>query len=167
MPIFKYPHLWIASLALILAACGFQMRGMADLDFHTLYIKGNASISKNLQKSLKVNGVKVVTLPEKAELMLEFVSEANEKKILSLSAAGLVTEYEIYYRIHFRMRDPSNELWGPMQTIEERRDYSYGDTELLAKQSEEGQLYEDMHADATQELLRRLIVQKPKAIVPQ
>jgi len=161
-------HLWIAVLALTLAACGFQMRGMADLAFHKLYIKNNTlSISKSLKKTLEVNGVTIVNNPEKAELMLELMSESTEKKILSLSGGGLVREFEIFYRVNFRLRDPSSELWGPMQMIEGRRDYSYDDTQLLAKQSEEGRLYDDMRVDAVRELLRRLIVQKPKAAVSE
>lgn len=164
----RLSHLWIAVFTLTLAACGFQMRGMADLAFHNLYIQGsNLSISKSLRKTLEVNGVKIVTNPEKAELMLELMGESTEKKILSLSGGGLVREFEIFYRVNFRMRDPSSELWGPMQTIEGRRDYTYGDTQLLAKQSEEGALYDDMRADVVRELLRRLIVQKPKAAVSQ
>jgi LPS-assembly lipoprotein len=168
MPIFRLNHLLVVIFALMLAACGFQMRGMADLAFHNLYIQGSKlSISKSLRKTLEVNGVTIVTNPEKAELMLELMSESTEKKILSLSGGGLVREYEIFYRVNFRLRDPSNELWGPMQTIEGRRDYSYDDTQLLAKQSEEGRLYDDMRADAVRELLRRLIVQKPKAAVSE
>src|SRR5450830_845320 len=164
----RFTHLWIAIFAVMLAACGFQMRGMADLAFHKLYIQGsNLSISKSLRKTLAVNGVTIVTNSEKAELMLELMGESNEKKILSLSGGGVVREFEIFYRVNFRLRDPSSELWGPMQTIEGRRDYSYGDTQLLAKGSEEGALYDDMRADAVRELLRRLIVQKPKAAVAE
>lgn len=148
--------------ALTLAACGFQLRGMADLAFQNLYIQGpKLSISKDLKKLLAVNGVTVVDEQEKAELMLEFMSESKEDRILSLSGAGRVSEYELFYRVNFRMRDPANELWGPMQKLEERRDFSYDDTQLLAKQSEEDRLYDDMRADAVREIMRRLIVQKP------
>ncbi|HSH97107.1 MAG: LPS assembly lipoprotein LptE [Methylophilaceae bacterium] len=164
----RFTHLWVAIFALMLAACGFQMRGMADLAFHTLYIKNNnLSISKSLKKTLAVNGVTIVNNPEKAELMLELMDESTQKKILSLSGGGLVREFEIFYRLNFRLRDPSNELWGPMQTLEARRDYTYDDTQLLAKQSEEGALYDDMRKDVVNELLRRLIVQKPKSAVSQ
>jgi len=168
MPIVRLNHLLVVIFALMLAACGFQMRGMADLAFHTLYIKNNTlSISKSLKKTLEVNGVTIVNNPEKAELMLELMDETTQKKILSLSGGGLVREYEIFYRVNFRLRDPSSELWGPVQMIEGRRDYSYDDTQLLAKQSEEVRLYDDIRADVVRELLRRLIVQKPKTAVSQ
>jgi LPS-assembly lipoprotein len=161
-------HRWILMLVLALAlgACGFQMRGIENLKFHNLYIQGSKlSISKELRKSLAVNGVTVVSDTEKAELMLELMSESQEKRILSLSGKGLVREFDLYYRVNFRIKDPTDKIWGEMQTIEQRRDLTYDDNDLLAKQFEETRLYDDMRAEATKELLRRLIVQKPKARV--
>ncbi|OAM51420.1 hypothetical protein A7981_07915 [Methylovorus sp. MM2] len=164
MPIFSFTRLCILLCLLSLAACGFQMRGIENLKFHNLYITGSKlSISKDLKKSLAINGVTVVTDPAKAELMLELMSESKEKRILSLSGRGLVREFDLYYRLNFRLRDPSSETWKEVQTIEQRRDFSYDDNELLAKQGEEMRLYDDMNKEATKELIRRLIVQKPKA----
>lgn len=160
----------LAKLAMVIllsaavAACGFGLRGIADLAFKTLYIQGsNLSITKDLKKSLKVNGVTVVADPQKADLMLELMSEATEKRILSLSGrVGVVREFELTYKVNFRLRDPSNELWGDVQTVSGRRDFSYDDSEILAKSYEELRLYQDMRDDAVREVMRRLIVQKPK-----
>jgi LPS-assembly lipoprotein len=156
-------RLTILVLALILAACGFHLRGTADLAFTKLYIKGSSSISKDLISSLKTNGVTILKEPEEAEMMLDLMSDGQEKRILSLGGTGAVREFELFYRIKFRLRDASSELWGPEQMIEARRDFSYLDTELLAKSYEEAMLYEDMRRDATRELMRRLVAQKPKA----
>ena len=162
MSISGITRLTLIACLLTLAACGFQLRGVADLSFHNLYIQGPIlSISKDLKKSLAINGVKIVEDKENADLLLEFMNECLEKRILSLSGAGRVTEYDLFYRVRFRLRDPSNPLWGDVQTIEERRDFSYDDTQLLAKQGEEDRLNNDMRADAVREILRRLIVQKP------
>lgn len=162
MSISSITRLSLFVCVLMLAACGFQLRGLADLAFQNLYIQGpTLTISKDLKKLLAVNGVTVVDEQEKAELMLEFISESKEDRILSLSGTGRVSEYELFYRVNFRMRDPANELWGPVQKLEERRDFSYDDTQLLAKQFEETRLYDDMHTDAVREIMRRLIVQKP------
>jgi len=93
------------------------------------------------------------------------MSEATEKKILSLSGkVGVVREFELNYRVNFRLRDPSSELWGEVQTVSGRRDFSYDDSEILAKSFEEQRLYQDMRDDAVRELMRRLIVQKPKKV---
>lgn len=150
---------------LALTACGFEMRGTADLAFKTLSMQGaNLTVKKDLIKSLKINGVTVVDDDQKAELILELLSEQREQNILSLSGRGVVREFELVYRVNFRLRNPQSETWGAVQTIEGRRDYSYDDTQLLAKQFEEQRLFEDMRNDAVREIMRLLVVQKPKTL---
>jgi len=98
-------RLIILMLTFVVTACGFHMRGAADLAFNKLYIKGSASISKDLIISLKSNGVTIVKEPEDAEEMLELMSDGPEKRILSLGGTGSVREFELFYRVKFRVRD--------------------------------------------------------------
>lgn len=148
---------WVILLIACLSACGFHLRGAADLAFNTIHIQGNTLIiSKNLKKNLALNGVKVLDSAEGAELLLEMVGEESEKRILSLSGRGKVNEFELYYRVHYRTRQASEALWSQVQTIEARRDYSYDDSQLLAKQGEEKRLNEDMQSSVLNGLVRRL-----------
>jgi LPS-assembly lipoprotein len=140
-----------------LAACGFHLRGTTDVSFNSIFIQGNTLvISKNLKKSLATNGVQVLSSAEGAELLMEMVGEENEKRILSLAGTGTVNEFELFYRVHYRTKAAGAELWSPVQTVEARRDYSYSDANLLAKQSEEKRLNENMQQDVIGNLLRRL-----------
>ncbi|MES2579976.1 MAG: LPS assembly lipoprotein LptE [Pseudomonadota bacterium] len=140
-----------------LVACGFQLRGSASMAFSSIFIQGNTlTISKNLLKSLKTNDIKVLNSSENADVLLELVGEESEKRILSLSGRGLVNEFELFYRVHYRTKQAGAELWSPVQTIEARRDYSYSDANLLAKQGEEKRLNENMQADVLSGLIRRL-----------
>src|ERR1039457_20484 len=85
--------LLVLLLALSLAACGFHLRGLANLPFQSVYISGSASIVEDLKKSFSSSGVKVLPSPEGAQALVEFLSETNEKRILSLSGGGKVSEY--------------------------------------------------------------------------
>ncbi len=151
-------RLWLVVLmSASLIACGFHLRGAADISFSSIHIQGNTLIiSKNLNKSLVLNAVKVLDTAENAELLLEMVGEESEKRILSLSGKGKVNEFELYYRVHYRTRLAGEALWSQVQTVEARRDYSYSDANLLAKQGEEKRLNEDMQKDVTSGLIRRL-----------
>lgn len=141
----------------MVTSCGFQLRGAANIAFDSIFIQGSTlTISKNLVKSLKVNDIKVLSSAENADLLLELMGEESEKRILSLSGGGLVREFELFYRIHYRTRQADAALWSPVQTIEARRDFSYSDANLLAKQSEERQLNENMQTDVLSNLMRRL-----------
>ena len=150
--------------SLLLSACGFQLRGLAQLSFHNIFIQGSTlSISKDLKKSLEINGVKVVTDSEDAELMLELLSEASDKRILSIGGDGKVSEYALSYQVSFRTRAATNPLWGEVQTVQASRNFSYNDANLLGKADEEVMLISDMHKDAMRELLRRLTAIKLNA----
>ena len=145
-----------------LAACGFELRGQATLPFKSIYLQGGElSISKALRKNLKANDIIVLPTADNADVLVEFANEETVKKILSLSGGGVVKEYELFYRIHYRIRGFQDAVWGPEQTIETRRDFSYSDAELLAKQGEEVALYENMHSDVVNNLIRRLTHYKP------
>lgn len=161
----RLSRIFLLATLLILAGCGFEMRGTADLAFKTLYIQGgNLTIKKDLIRSLKVNGVTVVEDMEKAELQLDLMNERRRQVILSLSGGGLVREYELVYNVDFRLRSSAEDNWGAVQTIEGRRDYSFDDSDTLAKQFEQDRLFEDMRNDAVREMMRLLVVQKPKTM---
>lgn len=142
---------------LCLSACGFHLRGASDVPFKTIHIQGNTLvISKGLNRSLRNNDVKILNSSEDAEMNLELIGEESEKRIMSLSGRGVVREYELYYRVHYRTRLAGAETWSPVQTIESRRDFSYEDSQLLAKQAEEKRLNENMQKDVLNGLMRRL-----------
>ena len=153
---------------LTLTACGFHLRGTSDLSFKSLYINKAAApaLAAELARSFKFNGVKVTGIAEQADLQLEIMSERYEKRILSLSGGGKVSEYTLLYHVIFRTRTTTNELWSAPQTIDQMRDYSYDNTLLLAKEGEEARLNNDMRTDAAREIMRRLSTQqfnKPSA----
>ena len=161
-------RMFVLTMTITLVACGFHLRGLADLSFNKIHIKNQSmSISKDLNVALKSNGVTIVKEPEDAQIQVDMMNEGTEKRILSLGGTGTVREFELFYRVNFRIKSSTEELWGPVQMVEGRRDFSYLDTELLAKSYEEAQLYEDMRRDAVREILRRLVAQKPKVKVTQ
>lgn len=155
-------------IASMLTACGFQPRGQAAVSFDSIYLQGQTlSISKALRKNLVANNIKVLPTAENADVLLEFAGEQTEKRILSLSGGGVVKEYELFYRVHYRLRGAKDALWTQEQTIEVRRDFSYSDAELLAKQGEEARLYEDMRSDVLNNLLRRLTRFHPASAIDE
>jgi LPS-assembly lipoprotein len=137
-------------------ACGFQLRGANEFTFKSIYVNGSTQITKALNKALVANNVVVTTDPSAAEMQIDLMKEESEKRILSLSGGGVVNEFELYYRVIYRTKSAKDALWSQPQTMEARRDFSYSDANLLAKQSEEKQLNLNMQKDVTQSILRRL-----------
>jgi len=153
-----------AALALLLAGCGFQLRGTANVPFESVYVSGaSGGVALDLKRSIQAGTrAKVVEDPKQADAIVDFNLATVQKVILSLSA-GRVREYRLVYRVGFRVRDSKGGDYVPQTSIELSRDISFNDSDVLAKESEEGLLIRDMQSDMVQQIMRRLAAaQKPK-----
>jgi LPS-assembly lipoprotein len=152
-------------LALTIASCGFKLRGRADVPFETLYIPGaSGGIALELRRNIQAGtGTRVVDDPKAADAILQFSEETREKHILSLTAAGRVREFQLRYRVGFRVQDSQGNQYVPQSAIQLTRDVTFNDAQILAKEAEEQLLFRDMQTDMVQQILRRLAAaQKPK-----
>jgi LPS-assembly lipoprotein len=147
---------------LTLAACGFHLRGsnLKDVQFafKSLYLKAPSETPfvADLRRILKANKIELTTTPDKADLVLEVVSEQSLKQILSLSGAGRVQEYQLFYRVNLRAYDNQQNDWLSADEILLSRILPYDDAQVLAKEQEEAMLYKDMRSDALAQAIRRL-----------
>lgn len=152
--------------SLLLTACGFQLRGAANLPYDTLHVAsptptGFASDGRRAVAASR--RTRIVERPQDAQATLHVISETREKSILALSGGGRVREYELRYRVTYRMTDKDNKELRPTTQIILRRDLSYNDVDTLSKESEEALLYREMQADAVNQVLRQLQTPQPVA----
>ena len=152
-----------------LAGCGFRLRGTAEVPFETLYLPSSDSgIALDLKRYVQAGTrARVVDDPKQAEAVLAFTDESREKNILSLTSAGRVSEFQLKYRVGFRVHDGKGGDYVPLTSITLTRDITYADTDVLAKEAEEGLLFRDMQSDMVQQIMRRLAAaRKPVPRVP-
>jgi LPS-assembly lipoprotein len=154
--------------ALFLAGCGFQLRGTANVPFETVYVPGaTGGIALELRRNIQAGTrAKVVDDPKQADAILQFTQELREKVILSLTGTGRVREYQLRYIVGFRVHDGKGGEYVPQSAIQLTRDITFNDSEVLAKEAEEGLLFRDMQNDMVQQIMRRLAAaQKPVPVV--
>src|SRR5262252_3474392 len=132
-------------LCLGLAGCGFQLRGTADLPFETVYVPNATSgVALDLKRNIQAGTrAKVVDNPKDAQAILQFTEDTRQKEILSLTGTGRVREYQLRYRVGFRVHDGKGAEYLPQQTIQLSRDVSFNDSDILAKETEEQLLFRD------------------------
>jgi LPS-assembly lipoprotein len=153
---------------LALAACGFHLRGsnLKDVQFafKSLYLKSPSETPfvADLRHILLVSKIELTSSADKADLVLEVVSEQTLKQILSLSGSGHVQEYQLFYIVSLRAYDSQQNDWLPADEISLSRILPYDDAQVLAKQQEEEMLYKDMRSDAVAQVIRRLNRAKPQ-----
>jgi LPS-assembly lipoprotein len=155
-------------VVLTLAACGFHLRGsnLKDVQFafKSLYLKSprETPFVADLRRILLSNRIELTSTADKADLVLDVVEIVPPKQILSLSGAGRVQEYQLFYSVSLRAYDSQQNDWLPADEISLSRILPYDDTQVFAKQQEEEMLYKDMRSDAVAQAIRRLNRAKPQ-----
>jgi LPS-assembly lipoprotein len=156
-----------AMTALSLSGCGFQLRGShgeSNLPFKTIYLSApeTSPLGTELRRNIRANdGTVIVTDPKLAEARLEILSESREKVVQSLNSQGRIRQYTLYYKVTFRVRSNAEVDLLPPTAIVLKRDISFNESQVLAKESEEVLLYRDMQSDLVQRILRRMAAIKP------
>jgi LPS-assembly lipoprotein len=154
---------FLLALAVALAGCGFKMRGSAAVPFDTVYIPGaTTGIQLDLKRNIQAGtNARVVDSPKEAEAIVQFTEESRNKEIVSLTTAGRVREFQLQYRVGFRVHNGKGGLYVPPSTIQLTRDVTFNDADVLAKESEEQLLFRDMQNDMVQQIMRRLAAARP------
>jgi LPS-assembly lipoprotein len=148
-------------LCVFVCACGFHLRGEVKLPFDTLYLDTEESrgygFEVELARAIRAgSNVRLTENPDDAQATLKVLSENREKRILALSGGGKVREFQLIYRINFRLSDSQKNDLIPTSQIEIKRDFPFNDDELLAREHEEDRIYRDMQSDAVQQIMWRL-----------
>lgn len=144
---------------LLLAGCGFKLRGATEFPFKTLYagFAPGSPIGVDFRRMLRTAGnVQLVDRPEAADVRLDVLHELREKEVMVFSSTGRPREYQLRLRFAFRASDAKGaEVIEPTE-LSLWRDITTTDAQWLAKEQEEVILYREMQADMVQQLLSRL-----------
>jgi LPS-assembly lipoprotein len=149
----------IALGAILVASCGFHLRGEANYPFDTIFVNAPVSPPLSVELTRALTGVskaKVVESAAAAEVALDVPSVIDDKEVLSLSSGGSVREYQLVKRVTFRLHDKNGIDWMPAGEIVVRRSYTFNETQVLARDLQEQRLLREMQTDAVQQIVRRL-----------
>ncbi len=142
-----------------LTGCGFHVSAAPPLPFQTMYIDAPryASFAGELKRYIASGDrPKLMARPEEAQVVLQVLNETQEVQILSLTSAGQVAEYLLRYRVTYRLHDNADKDWIPPNEISLRRDLTYDNQAVLAKENEQALLYQSMREDAVRQMMRRM-----------
>jgi len=153
--------LMLAILPVFLQGCGFHLRGSVQLvsELSPLFVRepdAGSDIAPVLRGSLQANNVDVTTDGQAASAVLTIHQEDYHRRVLTVSSAGSVQEFELSYRVNYSLKDRDQRALLSNQWASLRRDLRFDATAVLGKSSEEAQLKRDMVDDAVQQILRRL-----------
>jgi LPS-assembly lipoprotein len=148
-----------------MAGCGFKLRGVQTFPFDSISVPLNTPLGFELKRNIAAASeqTKLVDSVTEADAVLSILSEAQEKVILSLNTQGRVREYQLRYRVVYRVASPKGADFIPPTTVLLTRDITFND-QVLAKETEEVQLYREMRSDLVQQIVRRLGKAQPVSV---
>ena len=154
------------AFAFALGGCGFHLRGEATYAFSSIYVNapGAPLLAAEMKRALDATGsAKSVDDAKQAQVILDIPLVADDKEVLSISGAGAVEEYALIKRVSFSLHDPLGNDWLPPGEIQLRRSYTFNESQVLARGTQEERLLKEMQTDAVQQLIRRLQAAKKPA----
>ncbi len=148
---------------LALSACGFELRKEPELHFRSVGLTGfsrHSALEAELRRQLSRTSVQVLDDPSRAQVVIEAERDTREKVVVVPTSAGQVREWELRLHLDYVLRRPDGEVLLPRTEMTITREMTYTETQALAKEQEEAQLYRAMQSDAIHQVLRRLSVLK-------
>jgi LPS-assembly lipoprotein len=151
----------VICLLLCLASCGgWRLQGIQRLPpaMSITYVDTAdrySDFDRALRESLTAAGAQLVNDRSQARAIIRVRRDESGQRVLSVSARNRPEEYEVYYTVEYSVEGVSGELL-EVQMLERKRDYSYDETALLAKQREQAVLREALARELAGLVLRRL-----------
>lgn len=156
-----------AIFAAVLTGCGFQLRGTlsGNLPYKTMMIAlpDTSEVRVWLERYINAAGTtEIIDDPKLADATFQQLSDSRIKTILSVNAQGRVREYRLQLNYRFRVVNAKGQILVPPNDVSLSRDITFDDSNVLAKDLEEGLLWRDMNNDLVNQIMRRLSIIKPK-----
>jgi LPS-assembly lipoprotein len=142
-----------------LAACGFELRREPEFAFQSLAMTGfepGSPLAEELRRQLRQTPLQLVQDPSKAQVVLEALRDSRERSVVVSTSAGQVREWQLKLQLDYLVRTPGGEPLLPTTELRMSREMSYLESQALAKEQEEAQLYRAMQYDAAAQVMRRL-----------
>lgn len=150
-------NLVVVGLALLLSACGFQLRGTGDTSFalEELDLQARNSYgetAKQLEELLKDNGVRVYP---GARYTLDLIREQNRQRTASYTSSARSAEYELTSILDYEFRGPQNTVL-LQDSVEVQKVYVHDSSNLIGSDQEANQLRQEMRRELLQQLSMRI-----------
>lgn len=153
--------LLLAGSLLLLGACGYHLRGEAQLPRGMERVHVDSSdqfgpLKRNIEKALERSGAKIEPAAGDgiAEVNLTAVSLAPI--VRSVSANAKVNEYTMLYHLELQITDGSGKVLLPRQVIEQSRVFTFDQTQAIGTGAEQDEIKKEMERDMTQVVMRKV-----------
>jgi LPS-assembly lipoprotein len=151
----------VLACLLMLSACGFQLRGEANLSaelkrVHVQIADQFSPLKRDLEAALARSGANV---EEKsgdgiAEINLTNVSLAPV--VRSVGATAFVNEFSMIYHVELSISGAGGKALLPLQTVEHSREFTFDQSQAIGTNVEQDEIKKEMERDMVATLMRKV-----------
>ena len=154
----------LLSLALVLSACGFQLRGVGDnatalpddwKNMHLVTSNPNGEFSREVETRFAAQGIQWTTL-EDANYRLDLGAERFSQRNLSLNAEARVAEFELTMTARFSVLDADNQVIIATTEVAVVRQMENDPRNVVGKAEETRIIKAEMRGDLARQIMRRI-----------
>lgn len=150
---------------LLLAGCGFQLRGQAQLppELSVTYVQSQQAIgmppgvlSRKLQTLLTSNGVTVARDPAQATATITILREGSGRRTVTADRFDIKREYRLSYDASYQVTLANGKTLVPEESISANRSLLYDENRVLGFEAAQESSVDSMAEDMAWQIIRRL-----------
>ncbi|NYT65124.1 hypothetical protein H0A58_03980 [Alcaligenaceae bacterium] len=153
-------YLACVMLCLLVAACGFRLKGPTPLPFDTIYtnIAENSAFGAGMRRAIVASSPNTRFVAEPADAQAKLIQLSNDQSLreLSIDAQGQVEEYELNLVFVFQLTDAKGHIILEPTTLRATREVPYNANVVQAKQSEISTVFKEMQQSMINRVVRHL-----------
>ena len=159
----------IAALAMILAGCGFQLRGAPPVSsaLEPLAVDCSSQVPdtlcRSLREQLRLGNVRVVPAAE-AAYILSLKNFERDRRASAITAQAAAAEYTLRHSVDLEVISADRVPMVATTRLTTSESYRYDETNVLARQREEETLSQQMDDRLAQQVIFRLAPLTPQRI---
>ena len=153
----------IVLIALLLSACGYHLRGAFELPtgLKNIFLDGgSAPLQVQFKKAMDLSSIPIAGSAETAGIVIRIFDENSQRRVLSLASTGVANDFELAYRMEYEIVDAKDNVLMARQPLEIKREYYNDQLAIIAKESEEIIIKNEMYQQAV-----RTIVNRAKSVI--
>lgn len=148
----------VVLFAVLLTACGYQLRGAVDLpaSMQKVYLQNASSpLREQFGTSIRASSGRMVDSVGQAGVVINVLTERFDRRVLSLSSTGKANEFELLYALDFEVLNSKGGVMLKRQTIELSREYFNDQQAIIAKTNEEEVIRTEMYQQAVRSIINQ------------
>ncbi len=144
------------------AGCGFHLAGaighLPAVMRHTYIQSGEpyGHLENLLRNALRARGEQVSTTYGDTDAVLDIVHHSVERRVLAVNARGQPLQYQLVYRVEFRLLDKTGKALLAPTILKVQRQLAYSVTNELGSGNRQRSLVSNMQREVSRLILLRL-----------